>query len=229
MQMQVGSMSEVDVGGSTDEQAGRSAEGDIVADVAHSLRNHFHRLYYWIDVVREQRLDDEGAAALGGMAAALQSVERLSGGVMTLTRPIELGCIRMSAEEVLHGVAQGLRRLGGVVSVGASQTASVTVSVDPSHVSNMVDIIGGRLGLAEEVPVTVDVSAEIGDGGRLIVTIDGHETDDSSEGDVEQLLDWALAQRVAALHGGRLLWEAAGAKEHRVVLLLPTSMGEREE
>lgn len=200
-----------------------SEMGDVVADVAHALRNHFHRLYYWMDLLGEQRLTDDGRAALDSAAATLRSVERLTNGAMALSRGLDLACISMDVSEVLHGIGQALLRQGATVRVDGGAVNGVRVAIDASHVSRTIEIVGARLGAAPDREPAIDVSVEIDEEGWVVFAMHARNTADTTDGDVEQMLDWAQAERVVRHHGGRLLWEAAGAADHRAVLLLPAA------
>lgn len=197
--------------------------GDVVADVAHALRNHFHRLYYWVDVLGEQPLGDDGRAALEAAVTTLRSVERLTSGTMALTRGIELAPISMDVPEVLHGIGQSLLRQGARVRVENGAIEGVRLAVDASHVSRTIEIVGARLGAAPDRETAIDLSAEVDDEGWVVIAMHARDTADRTDVDVEQMLEWAQAERVVRQHGGRLLWEAAGPAEHRAVLLLPAS------
>lgn len=200
----------------------RASEGTrVVAEVAHALRNHFHRLYYWMDVVGEAGLADEGRAALEAAGTTVRAVERLTSGVMDLSRDLDLARIAMDAGEIVHYVGQSLLRQGAALRVESGDLAGTRVAVDPSHVSRTIEILGARLGAAPGREAPIDLHAEVDDEGWLVLTLHASEATDPADGEVERLLEWAQAERVVRGHGGRLVWEAAGEDEHRAVLLLP--------
>jgi signal transduction histidine kinase len=138
---------------------GSAGVSEVIADVAHTLRNHFHRLYYWMDVVGEQALDDEARAALDAAGGAVRSIERLTAGAMALSRDLDLSPISMEATEVADAIAQSLRRQGAEVALECGAAAGARVAIDASHVSRTIEIIGGRLG------ANPDRSVAVGRGG----------------------------------------------------------------
>lgn len=196
---------------------------DIVADVAHALRNHFHRLYYWMDVMAEQELGEAGRAALDAASATLRSVESLTAGTMALSRNVELARISMDVPEVVEAVARSLERQGATVSVECGVGGGVRVSIDASHISRTIEIVGARLAVAPDRSMAIDLRAEIDDDGWAVIAMHARGTLDGRDGDLERMLEWAQAERTIQQHGGRLMWEAAGAEEHRAVLLLPVA------
>jgi hypothetical protein len=174
-------------------------------------------------VVGEAELADEGRAALEAAGTSLRAVERLTSGVMDLSRDLDLSRIAMDAGEIVHYVGQSLLRQGAVVRVECGDLAGVRVAVDPSHVSRTIEILGTRLGAASGGEAPIDLRAESDDEGWLVLTLHAREPSDPADDDVERLLEWAQAERVVREHGGRLVWEAAGGDEHRAVLLLPAA------
>jgi hypothetical protein len=197
--------------------------GGLAGDVTHSLRNHFHRLYYWLDLLAEEKLGEEARAALEGTGAAIAAVERLTTGAMALCRPVELSPISMDADEVVHGVEHALRRLGARVQLECADLAGRRVAIDASHFSQTIEIVGARLGAGESHPTAITVRGTVDDDGRLVLTMHAAVATADDADAIEELLEWGQAQRVVRRHGGALLWEVAGTTERRAVLLLPAT------
>jgi len=203
--------------------AGPEAFEDILADVAHALRNHFHRLYYWMDVVAEQDLAPEGRSAVDAAVAALRSIESLTAGTMALSQHVDLDRISMDVSEVAQCAGSSLERQGATVRVECGAVAGVRVAIDASHVSRTIEIVGARLGVAPDRSTSIDLRAEVDDDGWAVVAMHACGTSGGRDGNLEQMLEWAQAERTMQQHGGRLLWEEAGAEEHRAVILLPVA------
>lgn len=193
---------------------------DVVADVAHALRNHFHRLHYWIELLHDLPVGDAGRSALDAAAASVGAIERLTTGALALTRPVELSCVRMALGEVADGIAARLRRLGADVRARPVDEAGA-LAIDPGQVSTMIESVGRRLGVSAERAGAVDLVVEIDAERWAVFAMQTRAVSGEVDDDIERMLEWARAERTAAAHGGRLVWETAGATERRVVLVLP--------
>lgn len=207
--------------------AGPAGRGDggadgVVPDVAHALRNHFHRLYYWIDLLGEQHgVDEEGREALDEALVAVRSIERLTQATMALSRSIEPTCITMTASELLACIAQSLRHHGATVTGVEPEAIAGSVQVDPGYMSQVIEAVSHRFGVVQDGDVPVEVHAQRDAADVVLVTIQADGTGGPAEDDVEARLEWALAERIAARHAGRLVWETAGGGARRALLLLP--------
>lgn len=191
----------------------------IVADVAHALRNHYHRLYYWVDVLDAERLSDDARSALTSAAETLRSIERLTNGVMALSRALDLTLVTMPVGEMTTGIARALERRGATVEVERGTSDDVSLAIDPGYVSRTIEIVHERLGGSNPGPIELRVDGD--DEAWVVFRLHAVGVGDEGEDDVERLVAWAEGERVLAAHGGRLLWEAAGPDERRAVLLLP--------
>src|SRR5262245_8846220 len=208
--------------------AREQSRADVFADISHELGNFFHRLYYCSELVRtpdearasEPEVGEMLSRTIGGLEGYLdRAFEYLC--------PVDLAPVRMTASDLLVGLASHLRAAlpGTPVEVVALSGAGPVSVVDPARFSTVAQVIAHR------------VAARGLDGGTVAVVVDAGERPDivalavsvraTRSAPVERpvalpKLDWALAELIVNQHGGELRM-GADHSDPAVTLQLPVA------
>ena len=190
------------------ERAQTVAEERVLAEIAHELGNFFHKLYYWAEFLQEKRTDHSSeGTAVQMLTHTVANFEEFLKGTLEYFRPLTLSPARMPIADVIAGMVVQLRaQLHGwpVRVTDGGHGERETVLIEPARLPAVFLAIGRRL--TERAPagsgVHVDVAAREG-GVEAVFRVEecfgspGFQT-------AASCIDWALAERVVALHGGRL-------------------------
>lgn len=113
---------------------------EVIADLTHEIRNHFHKLYYCAEILRANDAEPmDGPGAPGEMLErTLQNLEEFIGGALDYFRPVRLECIEMTAGDLASALEGVLREVAEdvpvrVTLVPGAQTARV--AIDPGRFS----------------------------------------------------------------------------------------------
>jgi len=215
----------------------------VLSEITHELGNFFHKLYYWAEYLRDApsrkpaaggagenaprgASDTSAAQMLEGTIRALEDFLKVTLGYF---HPITLSPIRMTAGDVVEGLLFQVRaQLNGTpVEVAHCDRSSGAVAmVDPAHVSRAFEVLARQ------------VARQVGPDSRLVIRCEETSRRDCAGIEVEFAverpaetsplfrsaeagLEWAVAQRILALHGGELVERApadGGARYVRVFL-----------
>jgi signal transduction histidine kinase len=213
---------------SVDEHA--QAQEKVLAEIVHELGNFFHKLYYWTDFLKQppsrKSVDTTAAEMLERTIKNLEDFLRVS---LRYFQPTQLSLMRMKAGEVTDGLLAQLRaQLNGTpldVS-GGGEWQATPVMIDPGHLSGAFEVAVRHLVMQIGPTSTLGVGITQGvRGGRPGLEV-GFRLSDPSEAQPlfqtsEAGVEWAVAQKVVALHGGELNETSNGPGEKNVVLFLP--------
>jgi signal transduction histidine kinase len=202
----------------------------VLAEIAHELGNFFHKLYYWSDYLKEspprKSADSTAAQMLERTIKNLEDFLRVS---LDYFHPTQLSFMRMSGTDVVEGLlAQVRAHLNGTpLTMGERHVArGGDVMIDPSHLSQAFEIVlrhlTKQLGSESAVRFSVEPGVRADRRGLELVfqLCEPNEASPlfrTSEAGVE----WAVAQKVVALHGGELSEHAQGSGEKQLVIFLP--------
>jgi hypothetical protein len=199
-----------------------------ISDVVHEIRNYFHRLYHWFDMLRDQPLRPEGQEALAGAGATLKALDGFITGAFDLFRPIELSLIRMGAGDLVDSVATVVRRHAGGVPVTVEvrgTLGAIEIAIDPGRMSGLIEgLLARLLGRSGDGRLRIEAEATHGEPSLLtlrleLVAVTGGGDPVSRSADVE----WAAMERVMLQHGGRIAVEAGAGGHRRAVIVLPAA------
>jgi len=213
-----------------------SLAGDVdaqaVSDVVHEIRNYFHRLYHWFDMLRDQPLRPEGREALEGAGATLKALDGFINGAFDLFRPIELSFIRMSASDLVDSVAMVVRRHAGGVPVTVEvrgTLGNVEIALDPGRMSGLIEGLLARL-LGRSGDGRLRLGAEVTHGERPLLTLCLELEAVTGGGDpLPRVADveWTAMERIVMQHGGKIALEAGVGGHRRAVIVLPAGAAAR--
>ena len=204
----------------------------VLSEIRHELGNFFHKLYYWSDYLKEkptrQSTDMTAAQMLERTIKNLEDFLRVS---LDYFHPTQLSFTRMAVPDLLDGLLFQVRAHvnGTPVEVNAdSEWRDAEVLVDPGHLSKAFGVAVSHLikqiGPRTSVRVAVERSARR-DCAGLEVGFALHNPDETSPlfRTSEAGVEWAVAEKVVALHGGELSECAPDGGEKILTLFLPLS------
>lgn len=206
------------------------AQEKVLAEIAHELGNFFHKLYYWSDYLKErpgrQSADLTAAQMLESTIRNLEGFLKVS---LDYFHPMPLALARMPAADLVEGLMFQVRSNlnGTVITVsGCGSERDAELLVDPGQLSRAFEVTVRHLTkhVGAESSVHVDVrrgTRSVGTG--LEVGFELHKPNDASPlfRTAEAGVEWALAQKVVAMHGGELAEHIHGQGGRSVVIFLP--------
>lgn len=172
----------------------------VLAEVAHDLANHFHRFYYYFELL-------EGAADGSVEAAAdliertrrtVEDIETLTKAALAFVRPMELRMLRVSVGDLVSSLRQHAGDREILVS-GEDGARAAGVEIDPARLSEaLATLVRGATGRAEAgEPLRVELIGGTSVGLRF--HLEGRAKPERGDH-----LALALAGKILDLHGGQL-------------------------
>jgi len=144
-------------------------------------------------------------------------------------RPTQLCFMHMTVAEVVEGlVCQARSQLNGtpITVAQGGEWKGQGVMVDPSHLSRAFTFALRHV--TKQVGADSDVAIRIAQSARretadLEIALELHQPNEASPlfRASEAGMEWAVAQKIVALHGGDLLADAQGTNEKTLRILLP--------
>ncbi len=202
----------------------------VLAEISHELGNFFHKLYYWSDFLQERRTRRSADGTASQMlATTIRNFEGFLKLALDYFYPVQLGCMPMAVSDLLRGLLGQLRsQLNGTPLTEADPAtwADAAVMVDPGRISQALDIavrhLGHHVGSGSRLGV-VTGRADRGEGPGIEITIELESPNPTSPLFVTAAagVEWALAERVIALHGGELADREREDGAKAVTLYLP--------
>ena len=185
----------------------------VLAEIAHELGNFFHKLYYWSDFLKErpgrQSADLTAAEMLENTIRNLEGFLKIS---LDYFHPAPLAFTRMAVADLVEGLLFLARsNLNGtpVVVSDSRQERDAEMMVDPGQLSRAFEVtvrhLTKHVGNDSSVRIEVRHATRAGRIG-LEVAFHLQNANDASPlfRTPEAGVEWALAQKVVALHGGEL-------------------------
>ena len=185
----------------------------VLSEITHELGNFFHKLYYWSDYLKEK---PAGAATEGTATEMLErtikSLEDFLKVSLGYFHPTRLSLMPMAVPDIVNGLLGQVRgQMNGTPVSVADGPAwdGAAVMIDPGHLSQALGVVVATLvkqiGPESRVCVGVERSARP-DGHWVEVALELHGPSDPSPlfRTSRAGVEWAVAQKVMALHGGEL-------------------------
>ena len=204
----------------------------VIAEIAHELGNFFHKLYYWSDYLKEKparkSADSTAAQMLERTIKNLEDFLRVS---LDYFHPTQLSFTRMGVSEVLEGLLFQVRaQLNGTPITLSDDNVwrreDAELLIDPGHLSRAFEVavrhLTKHVGPESSVTVAIKRSARR-DRAGLELDFQLRQPNEASPlfRTAEAGIEWAVAQKVVALHGGELLERNEGPEEKSLVIFLP--------
>ena len=204
----------------------------VIAEIAHELGNFFHKLYYWSDYLKEKparkSADSTAAQMLERTIKNLEDFLRVS---LDYFHPTQLSFTRMGVSEVLEGLLFQVRaQLNGTPITLSDDNVwrreDAELLIDPGHLSRAFEVavrhLTKHVGPESSVTVAIKRSARR-DRAGLELDFQLRQPNEASPlfRTAEAGIEWAVAEKVVALHGGELLERNEGTEEKSLVIFLP--------
>ena len=142
--------------------------------------------------------------------------------------PVTVSPVRMAATDVVEGLLFQVRnQLNGtpVEIARAGEWSGVAAMIDPGHVSRAFEVTVRQLArqatAESRLVIRCDVSTRRDCAGIEIEFTLEQPSEVPPFRNAEAGLEWAVAQRIVALHGGELAEHDDGSGARRVTLFLP--------
>jgi hypothetical protein len=196
----------------------------LLSEISHELGNYFHKLYYWAELLREQRPASADAEPPQLLEQTIRDLESFLKTALEYFRPISVVPMAMTVDDltaslralVTRHVEPGTVRWQVDVSRGAA-----TVAVDPGRFSFVLDGLVRRLHAGEGAAVSATVQTSgSGATGTYVLTLAAPGTERAGSASVASTIEWAVIERLVELHGGTLALGHVGA-DRTVRLELP--------
>ncbi len=207
------------------EQRPSASEERVLAEIAHELGNFFHKLYYWTEFLQEKRADHSSeATAVQMLTHTVGNLEEFLKGTLDYFRPLKLSPVRMPLSDMIAGMIVQLRAQLHGWPVSVSDTGDWehrTVLIDPARLPAVFLAIGRRL--TERAPAGSGVHVDLlprTHGVEAVFRVEGGFGGPGFQ-TAASCLEWALAERIVALHGGQLGECDAADGPPSLMLLVP--------
>jgi signal transduction histidine kinase len=196
----------------------------VLSEISHELGNYFHKLYYWAELLREQRLASAAAEPAALLERTIRDLETFLKTALEFFRPISIVPMAMSVDDLTAAIRASVARQADATPVswnGEGRGGTGTVAIDPGRFSFILEAIVRRV-LGPEVGSLVgEVEAEGGgSAGRYALTLTGRGGEQTVTQSVGTAIEWAIVERVVELHGGSVE-VIGGAAEPGIRLHLP--------
>src|SRR5262245_30758982 len=202
----------------------------VLSEISHELGNFFHKLYYWSDDRKEQPAGASTESTAAQMLErTIKNLEEFLKASLDYFHPTRLSLMRMAIPDIVGGLLSQVRAQMNGTPVTVSDRGAWDgngVMVDPSHLSQALGVAVATLvkqvGPESSVHVEVDYSARV-DGRWLEVSFELRRPNDPSPlfRTSRAGVEWAVAQKVVALHGGELVERPGEDGTKNITILLP--------
>ena len=203
----------------------------VLAEIAHELGNFFHKLYYWSDYLKEKPAKSADSTAVQMLERTIKNLEDFLKLSLDYFHPTQLSFTRMGVGELLQGFLVQVRaQLNGTpITVSDDDVwrrEDAEVLIDPGHLSRAFEVavrhLTKQVGPESSVTIGIERSARR-DRAGLEVGFQLRQPNEASPlfRTAEAGIEWAVAQKVVALHGGELLERNEGPEAKSLVIFLP--------
>ena len=203
----------------------------VLAEIAHELGNFFHKLYYWSDYLKEKPAKSADSTAVQMLERTIKNLEDFLKLSLDYFHPTQLSFTRMGVGELLQGFLVQVRaQLNGTpITVSDDDVwrrEDAEVLIDPGHLSRAFEVavrhLTKQVGPESSVAIGIERSARR-DRAGLEVGFQLRQPNEASPlfRTAEAGIEWAVAQKVVALHGGELLERNEGPEAKSLVIFLP--------
>jgi signal transduction histidine kinase len=202
----------------------------VLSEIRHELGNLFHKLYYWAEYLKDKAGPEAtDATATDMLERTIKNLEAFLKVSLGYFHPTPLSLVRMAVPDVVEGLLHQVRsNLNGTpVSVTRSDDwRGEGVLVDPGHLSHAFGIalrqLTTQVGSESSLRIAVERSRRR-DRPGLEVGVELHKPNEASPLFRTSVagVEWAVAQRLVALHGGELLDRTDAGGERHLTVFLP--------
>jgi signal transduction histidine kinase len=201
----------------------------VLAEISHELGNFFHKLYYWSEYLKDpaarEAADSTAAQMLERTIKNLEDFLKVSLGYFN---PVQLATVSMGVSDVIEGLMFQVRaHLNGTpVAVSQGDWEDAAVMVDPGQISQALEVavrhLTKQVGAESRLRIVAERSARRDCPGlEVVFYLHGPAESSPLFRTAEAGVEWAVAQRVIALHGGELSEQITESGEKTLTIFLP--------
>ena len=195
----------------------------LLSEISHELGNYFHKLYYWAELLREQRPATADAEPAALLERTIRDLETFLKTALEYFRPISVVPSPMPVDELSASLRSLVTRYAEPATVQWQVERGATggaVAVDAGRFSFVLQGLVRRLDTAAGGDVVATVAVEgAGPNAHYVLTL-ALRGAARPTANVAATIEWAVIERVVELHGGSAAADTAGA-ERSVRLALP--------
>ena len=204
----------------------------VLAEIRHELGNFFHKLYYWSDYLKQKPVQQPAdSTATQMLERTIKNLEDFLKASLEYFHPTQLAFTRMAVPDLVEGLLfQARSHLNGtpVTASGPSEWGEAAILVDPSHLSQASAVtvrhLAKQVGPESHVQIDVKRSARRDCLGLEVDFVLATPNEASPLFRTSELgIEWAMAQKIVALHGGELSEITGDGVRKTIVLFLPLS------
>ena len=140
----------------------------LLSEMSHELGNYFHKLYYWAELLREQRPTGGDAEPAELLERTIRDLETFLKTALEFFRPLSITPLAMSVADVATSSRVLLARHAEPAPLaweGPPASEAGVVAVDPGRFSFVLEGLVRRLHAADCPPASV--KAHFPESGRL--------------------------------------------------------------
>jgi hypothetical protein len=190
-----------------------AAQEHVLADVSHELGNFFHKLYYWADYLQEKRpRRSADATATQMLEQTIRNLEQYLKAAVEYFHPVQLSCMAMPVPDVAAAVLAQVRgQLNGTpLTVSDLEPwQGATISIDPGRFSQALGVAMRRI--VEQIGGETMVQIHIARGTcggtpglQILLELENPNAASPLFHAAAAGVEWAVAEKIVALHGGAL-------------------------
>ncbi len=182
---------------------GFELDEEFVRDLRHCVGNHFHKLFYWADLLAEEPESAERVRHAEALTGALQRFQEELETGLRYFEPDRASPVEMGVAEVASATQSLLRTEVPAVRVDldlSPEAAGHRVRLDPQRFSLALRLLVEILGGTRRESLTCRFTVEPQDG-RLALFIEAAGGDELLG---LPIMQWAIARKTVAMQGGEV-------------------------
>jgi signal transduction histidine kinase len=202
----------------------------VISEISHELGNFFHKLYYWSEFLQEKRTGHAAdATATQMLERTIRNLEDFLKISLDFFRPLKLSSMRMPVADFVAGVLGQMRaQLNGspVTVTDPGAWDDWTIQIDPSRLPPVFLVALRRLTEQATAGSSIQITLAVADRAPARgLEVEFRLCDPNVSASLFQTaaagIEWAIAERIVALHGGELRECPAVEGERMLALFLP--------
>ena len=196
----------------------------VLSEITHELGNYFHKLYYWAELLREQRLATAEAEPAVLLEQTVRDLETFLKTALEFFRPLSVVPMPMSVDDLTSSIRALVMRHADPAPVRWQADVAdggATVSIDPGRFSFVLEALVRRLRVTEHAVVDATVQVERPAGQPVYVLgLAARGGEGGASVSVAASIEWAIVERLVDRHGGTIA-ASTTAGDRAVRLELP--------
>jgi hypothetical protein len=178
----------------------------LLSEISHELGNYFHKLYYWAELLREQRPAGSDGEPAELLERTIRDLETFLKTALEFFRPLSIAPLAMSIADVVASSRVLLARHAEPTPLAWDEPRAPeagVVAIDPGRFSFVLEGLVRRLHAPDTTGYAGRAEVEQGEGGRrFVLTVHARGGTRAAMPSVAGAIEWAIIERIVELHGG---------------------------